>query len=81
MEYKEIDLRNVLDHIPCSGVSYQEWIDVGMALKHEGYSPDDWEAWSLKDPARYHAGECQKKWNSFISRWHSTTMTLPFWKS
>lgn len=64
MEHKT-DLLEILNYIDPTSLTYQEWCDVGMALKHEGYSPDDWEAWSLKDPARYHAGECQKKWNSF----------------
>ena len=65
MEYKEIDLRNVLDHIPCSGVSYQEWIDVGMALKYEGYPVDVWDDWSREDFGRYKSGVCAKKWDTF----------------
>lgn len=38
---------------------------MGMALKEEGYSCADWDAWSAKDLRRYHAGECAKKWSSF----------------
>ena len=36
-----------------------------MALKHEGYTAADWDAWSSKDPARYHRGECEHKWDTF----------------
>lgn len=43
---------------------YDTWIKVGMALKHEGYSISDWDAWSSKS-GKYHPGVCEKKWNSF----------------
>lgn len=35
-----------------------------MALKHEGCSVSVWDNWSRAD-ARYHSGECEKKWESF----------------
>lgn len=59
------DLLNILDHLDPSSCSYQEWVDVGMALKYEGYGPEDWDAWSSRDTGRYHRGECSKKWRSF----------------
>ena len=62
---KKTDLLEILNYIDPAGLSYQEWCDVGMALKYEGYSADDWDAWSLKDPARYHSGECARKWSGF----------------
>lgn len=46
-------------------LDYQEWLNVGMALKHEGYTASDWDTWSARDVARYHPGECFKKWTSF----------------
>lgn len=55
----------LLQYIDPSSLSYQEWVNVGMALKHEGYSVYDWDNWSARDGARYHAGECVKKWESF----------------
>lgn len=55
----------LLDYIDPSSCSYQEWIDVGMALKYEGYNPSDWDHWSQRDGARYHPGECFKKWDTF----------------
>lgn len=61
----ENNLIEILNHIPPQSCNYQEWVNVGMALKHEGYSVSVWEDWSASDPARYHSGECQKKWESF----------------
>ena len=43
---------------------YDVWTKVGMALKHEGYTVDDWDAWS-SGSRKYKQGECEKKWNSF----------------
>lgn len=59
------NILEVLDHIDPSMLNYQEWVNVGMALKEEGYSAQDWERWSSRDTGRYHHGECQKKWSSF----------------
>lgn len=44
--------------------SYDEWLKVGMALKHEGASLDVWEDWS-RGGSKYKPGECARKWNSF----------------
>ena len=57
-------LLEILDHIPPSDLSYDEWTQVGMALKHEGFTARDWDEWSRAD-SRYHAGECEKKWRTF----------------
>ena len=62
---EKFDLRELLDHLHASDCSYEEWTLVGMALKQEGYSVSDWDLWSSRDPGRYHAGECLKKWRSF----------------
>ena len=59
------DLLNLLNYIPPSELDYQEWVNVGMALKYEGYTAADWDDWSRKDAARYHTGECFRKWGSF----------------
>ncbi len=61
----ETDLRELLNYIDPASCSYQEWVNVGMALKHEGYTASDWEDWSQRDGRRYHYGECLRKWNSF----------------
>lgn len=43
---------------------YDEWLKVGMALKHEGCSLQDWEEWSSSS-SKYQPGVCASKWASF----------------
>ena len=64
MAERDLNLLELLEYIPVADLSYQEWVNVGMALKHEGYTAADWEAWSRND-SRYHHGECFRKWDSF----------------
>ena len=59
------ELLEILDHIDPAALDYQEWVNVGMALKDKGYTCKDWDNWSKGDSARYHAGDCEKKWQSF----------------
>lgn len=59
------DLLQILDYIDPSQLEYQEWTNVGMALKEAGYTAADWDRWSQRDISRYHKGECEKKWESF----------------
>ena len=54
-----------LEYIDVASLSYQEWIQVGMALKSEGYDCGVWDNWSRND-SRYKAGECERKWRTFI---------------
>lgn len=54
-----------LDYINPVTATYQEWLDVGMALKQEGYSVEVWDDWSALDGMRYHQGECAEKWATF----------------
>lgn len=61
----KINLIPLLDYIDPTCVTYDEWVAVGMALQHEGYSYDVWDEWSRKDPGRYKPGECEKKFTSF----------------
>lgn len=60
-----LDLTELLAHIDPSMLDYQEWVNVGMALKEEGYTAADWDSWSQQDASRYNPGECWKKWDSF----------------
>lgn len=64
MEYTT-DLIEILNYIDPSQLNYQEWCNVGMALKYEGYSSSDWDSWSRRDSKRYHENECFKKWDTF----------------
>lgn len=61
----DMDLLSVLPYIPPSELNYQDWVNVGMALKEAGYTWQDWDDWSRLDLLRYHTGECQRKWDSF----------------
>lgn len=60
-----IDLNVILDFLNPALLNYTEWVNVGMALKEEGYSCSVWDEWSAKDSARYHPGECERKWQTF----------------
>ena len=51
-----LDLLEALEHIDPAGLSYQDWVAVGMGLKEAGYSASDWEDWSRRDGKRYHPG-------------------------
>ncbi len=59
------DLLEVLQYIDPAVLGYQDWVNVGMALKEEGHTAAEWETWSRQDTKRYHKGECIRKWNSF----------------
>lgn len=64
MESK-IDLRELLEYIDPVQCSYEEWLNVGLALHQEGYPMFIWEEWSADDGERFHEGECAAKWESF----------------
>ena len=58
------NIESALQFLQVSELSYDEWLRVGMALKNEGYPVEAWEEWS-KGEARFHPGECERKWKSF----------------
>lgn len=60
----QYDLKELLKFVDPASLNYQEWLNVGMALKQEGFTAADWDSWSQAD-SRYHPGECFKKWSSF----------------
>lgn len=70
---QDININDILSYINPSSLSYQEWVNVGMALKDEGYAMSIWDEWSQNDN-RYHSGECEKKWNSFNGTSSPVTM-------
>ena len=69
------EARELLRHIPCSSLKYPEWTIVGAALHKEGLPCSLWDEWSSSDPARYHPGECEKKWSTF-GRYGGTDVTM-----
>lgn len=56
---------DALDALDPGLLNYQEWLDVGMALKVEGQPCSTWDSWSMKDSARYKPGVCLRKWDTF----------------
>ncbi|MCI1920464.1 MAG: AAA family ATPase [Liquorilactobacillus nagelii] len=65
MTETKFNLLDPLGYIDPGMLNYQEWVNIGMALKREGYSVEDWETWSANDSGRFHEGECEKKWETF----------------
>lgn len=59
-----MEITECLKYIDPASLDYQTWVNVGMALKQEGFPCDVWDSWSRPD-SRWHAGECAKKWESF----------------
>jgi hypothetical protein len=57
-------LLGLLNYINPASLSYQDWVNVGAAMKHEGLTADDFDSWSKAD-SRYKEGECFRKWESF----------------
>ena len=39
-------LDEIINYIDPAGCDYQEWCNVGMALKYEGYDVSVWDRWS-----------------------------------
>ena len=64
MSEEKFDLLPLLNYIDPATLSYEGWLSVGMALKHEGYTASDWDNWSQND-SRYKKFECFKKWDTF----------------
>lgn len=61
----KFDLLELLDYIDPANTNYTEWMEVGMALKAEGYNAFHWDEWSKREtlqdinPVKY------SKWDSF----------------
>ena len=58
-------LLTALRAIDPATTSYEEWVQIGMALHKEGFGVDVWAGWSAQDASRYHPGECERKWATF----------------
>lgn len=60
------DLAECLSALNPSVMEYTDWVQIGMALKHEGYSFDTWDQWSSQDAKRYKGnGAMLSKWEGF----------------
>lgn len=66
------DIPTVLNAIDPAQCDYDEWCQCGMALKAGGFPLSMWDTWSRRDAARYHEGECARKWESFKGGWSAS---------
>lgn len=57
------DIQEMLNSIS-PDCSYQEWVDIGMALHSAGWPLTVWDNWS-RGSAKYKSGEIARKWQSF----------------
>lgn len=60
----EANIIQMLKYIDPASLDYEEWIEVGMAIKKEGLPCSTWDEWSAKDP-RHKPDDCTKRWNGF----------------
>ena len=74
----ENDIKEALDFVSPSALTYEEWLMVGMGLKEAGLPVAVWEQWSARDGGRYHKGECIKKWESFHGSSKPVTQSIIF---
>ena len=62
----ETEVREALAYIDPAQTTYEEWLNVGMAIKADGLPCSLWDEWSRRDPMRYD-GKCWAKWESLQS--------------
>ena len=59
----EQEVKEALQFIDPATLSYQDWLNVGMAIKDDGHPCSLWDEWSRRDPQRYD-GKCWAKWET-----------------
>lgn len=57
--------RILMEGVDPAACSYDEWLQVGMALHASGHPCSVWTDWSRQDAGRYVEGECERKWAGF----------------
>ena len=73
---KQYNLLELLDYINPSELSYQEWTNVGMALKHEGYEASDWDSWSAQEENASQNGIPSMKRQGILSQAEQSSIML-----
>lgn len=53
-------------------MSYQQWLEIGMALHQGGFALSIWDAWS-RSGEKFENGDCEKRWHGFNAN-HGITM-------
>lgn len=56
-------IRECLGQFPASSCDYEEWLKVGMAIKHEGGDCALWDEWSAAD-SRHRKSDCTRRWQN-----------------
>lgn len=74
------EIQSALNAIKPSALTYEEWLETGMALKEAGYNEDIWDDWSKNDE-RYKSGECHRKWKTFHGLGEKVTILSIFKKA
>lgn len=68
-EVKASELSAIADAVQVDKLTYEQWIECGMALHHTTGGSDEglrlWDAMSAKDAARYDAGALDHRWHGF----------------
>ena len=68
-EVKASELSAIADAVQVEKLTYEQWIECGMALHHTTGGSEDglrlWDAMSAKDAARYDAGALDHRWHGF----------------
>lgn len=72
MTESKVNLAELLDYIPCSSCTMQQWRRVARALYDNNYDFSVFDRWSASDPARYKAAETARLWQNMS---HSTVGT------
>lgn len=62
-EWTPDEVRDMLSYLS-PDCSYQEWVDIGMALQAGGYNAEMYDEWS-RGSAKYKTNEPYRKWYSF----------------
>lgn len=70
---RRTDLLEILQYIDPAMLDYQDWINVGMALKARATTAPPGTLGVRRSGRRYHPGDCTRKWESF--RGSSTPIT------
>lgn len=62
------EIMAVLEGLSQSRVDrYEQWVQVGMALKNSGHSCEVWDEWS-RTSSKYKPGICHEKWDTFSEK-------------
>jgi len=70
-EWMREDVQKMLDVLD-PDITYQEWVEIGMAIHSGGFPLSIWDAWS-RTGSKFQNGDCEKRWHGFDPN-HGITM-------